>query len=152
MSTSILDQLVEVSVLLERDMARAFAGTPLTPTRAGVLWTIDQAGPSTQQALAGALQVSARNVTGLIDALEVGGYVIRTPHPTDRRAVLIELTPLAEALVAQMRRDHDELTASLLNAVAPADRAAATRALTAIAARLSQLVAAASVPAKKEIP
>ncbi len=40
----------------------------------------------TQRALADALQVTPRNVTGLVDALADSGFVERAPHPTDRRA------------------------------------------------------------------
>ena len=36
--------------------------------------------------------ISAANATVLIDGLEKEGLVIRTPHPTDRRATCIELT------------------------------------------------------------
>ena len=43
----------------------------------------------TQRTLSQALRVSPRNVTGLLDALEAGGYVTRGRHPTDRRAQLM---------------------------------------------------------------
>ena len=36
--------------------------------------------------------MTARNVTGLIDALEHDGLVERLPHPSDRRATLVRLT------------------------------------------------------------
>ena len=36
--------------------------------------------------------LSARNLTTLADALEHEGLVRRVPHPTDRRATLLELT------------------------------------------------------------
>jgi DNA-binding MarR family transcriptional regulator len=100
------------------------------------------AGPSTQQALANRLEVSARNITGLVDALEGGGYVERAPHPTDRRATLVTLTPSAEELMREMQRDHEELSTTLLAAVAPADRDAFLRGIDAVAGRLRDLVAA----------
>lgn len=42
--------------------------------------------------LAGMLNVSPRNVTGLIDNLERDGLVVRVPDPADRRLVLARLT------------------------------------------------------------
>lgn len=39
------------------------------------------------------LQVHPTSVTNAVDRLEVAGLVRRRPHPTDRRATLIELTP-----------------------------------------------------------
>ena len=38
------------------------------------------------------LGVTRRNVTALVDALEEEGLVRRMPHPSDRRAIIIELT------------------------------------------------------------
>jgi DNA-binding MarR family transcriptional regulator len=87
--------------------------------------------------------VSPRNITGLVDALEATGYVERSPHPTDRRAVLVSLTPSSAELMREMQRDHEELGAILLAAVPPADRDALVRGVDAIAARLRELVAAA---------
>jgi DNA-binding MarR family transcriptional regulator len=140
--SSILDRLLEISELFQRDLAREFAGTSLTTARTRVLWDLVHTGPSTQQSLANRLEVSARNVTGLVDALEAGGYVERAPHPTDRRATLVSLTPPAEELMREMQRDHEELSTTLLAAVDPADREAFRRGIDAVAGRLGELVAA----------
>ena len=86
--------------------------------------------------------MSPRNVTGLVDALEAGGYVTRSPHPSDRRATIVSLAASARRLMREMQREHAELTADLLGAVEPADRAALERGVDAIAARLRELVAA----------
>ncbi|MGR2754027.1 MarR family winged helix-turn-helix transcriptional regulator [Agromyces arachidis] len=139
---TILDRLLEISELFQRDLAREFAGTSLTTARTRVLWDLAHSGPSTQQALANRLEVSARNITGLVDALEEGGYVERSPHPTDRRATHVALTPSASELMREMQRDHEELSATLLAAVAPADREALVRGIDAVAERLRELVEA----------
>ena len=49
----------------------------LTRARAAVIWQLQERGPVTQRTLSQALRVSPRNVTGLLDALEAGGYVTR---------------------------------------------------------------------------
>ncbi|WP_255368731.1 MarR family winged helix-turn-helix transcriptional regulator [Agromyces sp. CF514] len=141
-SPTVLDRLLEIGELFQHDMATAFDGTGLTPARVRVLWVVQHSGPMTQQALASALEVSARNITGLVDALEQGGHVARSAHPTDRRATLVSLTPAGARRMAQMQRDHAELTADLLGAVDPADRAALERGVDAIAERLRALIAA----------
>lgn len=138
---SLLDRLLTISDLFERDMERAFAGTGLTRARVAVLWVLQLDGPSTQQRIAERIGVSARNVSALVDALQARGYVARTPHPDDRRAVHVALTPSAVATMTTMQRDHAELAASLLDAVAPPDRAALERGIDAITARLATLVA-----------
>ncbi|CAH0149144.1 hypothetical protein SRABI121_01208 [Microbacterium sp. Bi121] len=49
-------------------------------------------------------------------------HVRRTPHPTDRRAVLVELTDSARETMATMQREHVELNETLLSAITPDDR------------------------------
>lgn len=139
---TVLDRLLEISELFQKDMARAFHGTPLTPSRVRLLWELAGTGPSTQHALATRMEVSPRNITGLVDALEAAGYVKRSPHPSDRRAIIVSLAASAEVMMQQMQRDHAELTADLLGAVDPGDRAALERGVDAIALRLRDLIAA----------
>ena len=139
---TVLDRLLEIGELFQKDMARAFAGTPLTPARTRVLWELQHGGSSTQHALAERLEVSPRNITGLVDALEAGGYVTRTPHPGDRRAIIVSLTASARGMMREMQREHADLTDDLLEAVEPADRAALQRGVDAIAGRLRELIAA----------
>lgn len=141
MAASLLDKLLAITELFERDMARAFEGTGLTRSRVGVLWVLQTEGPSTQRAIAVRLGVSARNVSALVDALEANGHVARAPHPSDRRAVNVELTPSAATVMTAMQREHTELAATLLAAVDPDDVAALERGIDAITARLHQLVA-----------
>ena len=139
---TVLDRLLEISELFQKDMARAFDGTPLTAARTRLLWDLAHEGPSTQHALATRLEVSPRNITGLVDALEAGGYVTRSPHPTDRRATVVSLAASAQRMMQRMQREHAELSADLLGAVEPADRPAFERGVDAVVARLGELVAA----------
>lgn len=110
----LLDRLLQIALLFQQDLARTFEGTPLTNSRVHLLWVVHQAGPSTQASLAAALEVTPRNVTGLVDALEASGYVERRPHPGDRRAVLVALTRLGEQTMAAMARDREQLATDLM--------------------------------------
>ena len=107
-----------------------------------VLWELAASGPSSQHALAERLDVSARNITGLVDALEHASYVVRSPHPTDRRSTIVSLGASAQRMMRGMQREHAELSAELLGVVDEADRDALRRGIDAIAARLRELVAA----------
>lgn len=51
--------------------------------------------------LAATLGMDPPNVTTLVDALEKQGYVQRKPHPTDRRAKIVEATRKGKALAKQ---------------------------------------------------
>ena len=86
---TVLDRLLEISELFQKDMSRAFEGTGLTPARVHLLWELRHSGPATQHHLATRLEVSPRNITGLVDALEASGHVTRSPHPTDRRSTIV---------------------------------------------------------------
>jgi DNA-binding MarR family transcriptional regulator len=55
--------------------------------------------------IAGMLHVTARNVTGLVDALERDGLVRRVPDPADRRSIQAELTPAGLAKLDQIWRE-----------------------------------------------
>lgn len=140
----VFDRLLEIALLIQQDMAHAFAGTALTAARVHLLWELQRLGPSTQQALATALDVSPRNVTGLVDALEPAGYVERRPHPTDRRATLVTLTGSGAETMAQMARERQQVATEL---VADLDRealAAFRGALDTVAGRLHSMVEAAT--------
>jgi DNA-binding MarR family transcriptional regulator len=56
------------------------------------------------------LQVHPASVTNAVDRLEAQGLVRRSPHPTDRRATLVELTDQGRAVAAQAT---DELNATV---------------------------------------
>jgi DNA-binding MarR family transcriptional regulator len=49
-------------------------------------------GPQIMSGLSDELEVTARNVTALVDALEKEKLVRRIPHESDRRATVVELT------------------------------------------------------------
>ena len=62
---------------------------------------------ATPGAIAAHLGISTASTTKLLDRLERGGHVTREPHPTDRRALAIAITPEThEAAVATVGRQH----------------------------------------------
>jgi DNA-binding MarR family transcriptional regulator len=146
MSTDVevFDRLLEISVLLQADMARSFAGTGLTTSRTHLLWELRRLGPSTQQALASAMQVTPRNVTGLVDALESHGYVERRPHPTDRRALQVTLTDLGTRTMAVMESDREQAAARLVAGLSEGELGQFRRTLATVADRLRRLVGTAT--------
>jgi DNA-binding MarR family transcriptional regulator len=48
---------------------------------------------ATPGAIAAHLGISTASTTKLLDRLERGGHITRSPHPSDRRALAIEITP-----------------------------------------------------------
>ena len=119
--TPVLDRILALVAVLDADSRTALARDGLTTARAHVLWELQHRGPLTQRALADALRVSARNVTGLVDGLVDGGFVTREPHPGDRRATLVSFTEHGAATAARLEREHAELARALF-ADLPEDR------------------------------
>jgi DNA-binding MarR family transcriptional regulator len=138
--TAALDRLLEVTVLLGRDMTASLAASGLTVARATLLWTLRAAGPSTQRALADALGVSARNVTGLVDGLAAAGLVTREPHPADRRATLVTPTERGQALLDELGRGQAELAGQLFGGLSDARVGGLVSALDEVLERLRPLV------------
>ena len=88
----------ELAARLGELMHEALDAQGLTPARAELVLALHQHGePMVQRALARVLRCTPRHITGLVDALEQRDLVRRTPHPTDRRAVLVALTAAGRA-------------------------------------------------------
>lgn len=136
----VFDRLMEIAVLIQADLVRSFAGTGLTTSRTHLLWELHRMGPSTQQALAAALKVSPRNVTGLVDALEAAGFVERGQHPTDRRATLVTLTELGSQTMADMVRDRELIASQLVTDFGEDQLMQFGRSLDTVTGRLRDLV------------
>jgi DNA-binding MarR family transcriptional regulator len=134
-----LSQLIHVTTLMSADMQRGLAERGLTQARAHVLWVLGEAGRMTQRELAEELKVTPRNVTTLIDALETTGFVRRTAHPTDRRAVVIVLTPKGQKSVARLQSEMTEFAKLLFGTLAGSDLGTFQRILDDVGTKLTEL-------------
>ena len=114
-----LGRLLELTVLLNEDLTSSLVADGVTTSRAPLLWHLGQHGPSPQRALADALGVAPRTVTGLVDALEETGFVTREPHPTDRRATLVTFTARGRRLMAKWQRGQGEFADLLFGRMPP---------------------------------
>jgi DNA-binding MarR family transcriptional regulator len=79
----------------------------LSYPRLQLLQALHCGGPAIMRDIGAQLGASPRNMTALVDALEEAGLVVRRPHPTDRRATLVELS------AAGMREAEQDLGARL---------------------------------------
>ncbi|MEM8836657.1 MAG: MarR family transcriptional regulator [Pseudomonadota bacterium] len=117
MTTSPADALCEFVPPFLRFLREGTAKIDLSPARFQILQALRQAQPSSMVELADRLSVTKRNITTLVDALELDGLVKRSPHPTDRRSKLVALTEKGEATsreAAKLQRQHlEDLIATL---------------------------------------
>lgn len=68
------------------------------------------------------MMVTAANTTGLVDTLVEHGLVVRQPHASDGRRVLVMLTDEGRAAFARMARAHAGWIADLFAPLAAEDR------------------------------
>lgn len=143
-STDALSRLFEVTVVLSEAMADALGRRGLTTSRAEVLWRLHRDGPTTQRALSEALAVTPRNVTGLVDGLEGGGFVTREAHPTDRRATLVTLTKRGAKAAKTLADDQERMDQALFGDMPASQVRALVAALDRVLDRLPSIQRAVS--------
>jgi DNA-binding MarR family transcriptional regulator len=94
----------------------------LTYARMRLLGALHCGGPQIMSSISDGLGVTRRNVTALVDALEEEGLVRRQPHPTDRRATVIELTPEGERTTNVMYDEHREAVSEVFSGLSEEDQ------------------------------
>ena len=131
-----MDQLFDLAVVLGEVMNNRLAEHGLTPARAEVLWVLHRTGPCTQRELSQLLRCTPRNVTGLVDALQRSGFVERTTHPADRRAIVVRLSGQGESLIAGWGADREHGTVHVLGGIPTKDLAVFSAVLDQVLVRL----------------
>ncbi|APA71067.1 MarR family winged helix-turn-helix transcriptional regulator [Janthinobacterium sp. 1_2014MBL_MicDiv] len=141
----LVGQLGTVAQLMARDWLNPlFAEHGLQPGEFDVLATLRRSGAPhalTPTALYEAAMLSSGGMTNRIDRLEAAGLIERQKHPSDRRGVLVALTPRGLALIERLvllhvdneramlaslgedeQRQLDQLLAKLLQGMAQAKK------------------------------
>ena len=113
---------------LARRMRSERAETSLTLTQLAALATLERHGPLTPGELAAAERVSPPSMTRIAGSLESLGLVTRTDHPTDRRQVLLAVSPEGVALLREDRRRREAWLAQRLRELDADDREVLRRA------------------------
>jgi len=103
--------------------------------RVRLLLAVHEAGRPRMSEVAWDLGVTARTITTMVDALEDEGVLIRQPHATDRRAILLELTPQGAAQVETIQQALASISDTVLAPLTLAERAELARLLTVLVER-----------------
>jgi len=108
LDTAALAHDLRLSVMrFSRRLRTQRVDTSVTLTHLAALSTLKQHGPMSPGELAAHERVQPPSMTRVVVALEGMGLVTRTPHPTDGRQVVIDLTPAAEALLGDEARARE---------------------------------------------
>lgn len=103
------NELVVTVARLLRDVRRHNVDLPAASTR--LLSLVDELGPATIGLLAERDRCTQPTMTGLVNGLVDRGWARRTPHPTDSRASLVDLTRLGRKTLAELRHANADLIA-----------------------------------------
>lgn len=109
-------------------LSTALSHLGMTPSELNALANLADGRPRSVAELGMATGTRATTLTGVLDRLERKGHLVRRAHPTDRRAVMIELTSAGTDVAAEVRDAVTALEARLLGRL-PAEAIAGFRAV-----------------------
>ena len=95
----------------------------VTLTHLAALSTLQRHGAMSPGELATHERVQPPSMTRVVVALEGMGLVTRSPHPTDGRQVVIDLTPAAEDLLGAEARAREAWLSGMLQQLTAEERA-----------------------------
>jgi MarR family transcriptional regulator, lower aerobic nicotinate degradation pathway regulator len=96
-------------------------------------------GPRTNRELAELAGIAPPTATRLVDGLLQRGFVSRVEDPTDRRAVVISLTPAGRTALAKKEREYAAGRARIAEALEPHEQEVAAELLRRLAAVIEEL-------------
>ncbi len=130
------ERMFELAVVLGDLLDRGLGERGLTQPRAELLWRLHHGGAMTQRELSEALRCTPRNVTGLLDALQADDLVVRSQHPSDRRATLVTLSPKGRAVLAELEASYTRGADEAFSGISARDLATFTRTLDIVIERM----------------
>ena len=103
-------------------VAEALQSVGLTPALFGVLNVLAAREGAIQQELGSVMGIDPSTMVSLIDELERAGLAKRRPHPEDRRARQVSITPKGRRLLQRARRLALESEDEVLRGLTAAER------------------------------
>jgi DNA-binding MarR family transcriptional regulator len=103
-------------------VAAALESVGLTPALFGLLNLLGAREGANQQELGAAMGVDPSTMVSLIDQLESAGLARRRPHPTDRRARAVAVTPKGRRVLERTRKMAMRVEDDVLRGLSAAER------------------------------
>ena len=101
----------------------------ISMTQLHVLHMVEHHGGMPMSRLADMLDVSVSNATGLIDRIEERGFVERIRVASDRRMVVVQLTPSGRQMLDEIENLREEILRRVLDQLSPAQLAGVATAM-----------------------
>lgn len=122
---AVVGRVLRVARYLERKIERCLSTFGLGISEFNVLAALGRAGSPYSRSptqLSQALLLTSGGLTKLLDRLEAAGLIQREPDPTDRRGLLVRLSPDGKARLDEAMNAHLENEERLLADISPEDR------------------------------
>ena len=117
--SSLLLDLQRVTHLTLDALARELADLQLTASEANVLANLAGGAELTASALAARVGSRPTTMTAVLDRLAGRGWIVRAPHPSDRRAVALRLTAAGRGVARTVARAYERVEADVLAGLSP---------------------------------
>ena len=103
-------------------VAEALESVGLTPALFGLLNVLGAREGAIQQEIGSAMAIDPSTMVSLVDDLETSGLAKRRPHPTDRRAREVVITPKGRRALKRARRLAMQVDDQVLGGLTTAER------------------------------
>ncbi|THF67733.1 MarR family transcriptional regulator [Deinococcus sp. Arct2-2] len=114
--------LAWVTSLAGQQYAEGMASLGLQPAHAAILQMLHEAGPMNQNRLAERTRIDKAPMVGLLNTLEGLTLVERRPHPRDRRAFEVHLTPEGEGKLQEVENMNAQVTETFFAPLSAAEQ------------------------------
>lgn len=121
---------------LDSNRHRIAKQSGVTGSELRALSRVAEAGGITPKELADSLEMTTGAVTAIANRLVESGLLLRVSHPSDRRSILLELTPSGDELMRSIYVEFDEALAASALSVGSGDPRACVAVMLAVADRL----------------
>ena len=117
--SSLLLDLQRVTHVTLDALTRELSDLKLTASEANVLANLADGAELTASALAARVGSRPTTMTAVLDRLAGREWIVRAPHPSDRRAVVLRLTPAGRGVARTVARAYERVEADVLAGLSP---------------------------------
>jgi DNA-binding MarR family transcriptional regulator len=109
--------------LISRRLTEVLATHGLTLPQFTALSVLNGRGPSSNAQLAERSFITPQSANEVVKTMESSGWVMRESDPTNRRIVLLQLTPTGKALLKRCNESVDRIEAEMLGSMSKEEAA-----------------------------
>ncbi len=114
--------LGRVANLVQQFYGPALAPLGITGQHLAILLTLEACGPQVQAHLVNQLSIDKTTMVELLNLLEEQGRVKRQPHPQDRRAHLVHITPEGSETIRRAKAIDEATAQHFFSELAPSEQ------------------------------